>query len=383
MKVSPNIAQGRRRIVPPIGLARPEIRELEHGEYQRYKLRNVPEDESSPTYELSVPYFGTGTPEEWLKFRKNLEKVVVGQNVTTGPGRYTVARRLLEGDALASFDQGARLHGAESIPNFKRCLDDVTKHVFPKRALQTQKRYMRRFLRKPPTMKIREYVARVIEINDLLAKFPPAIPGQSATKLPDDEILDLLEFGLPNTWQRNMVLQDFDPLAGDTAAFVAFCERMEQVEATETTEKSNGQQKAASRSKSSKETAPKGNKKRRRNVANDSENNDQETPVCMLHGPGHSTDQCKVLKDQAKKLKANWSASKKKKAPQSQELNAIVSSAVEAALQGRIPRKRKAKEGEDMQMIDDFECLSLSESEATLGSDLEEEADSAPSGPKK
>jgi len=183
-------------------LERPEVRDLEHGEYQRYKLRNVPEDENSPTYELSVPYFGTGTPEEWLKFKKNLEKVVVGQNVTGGPQRYVVARRLLEGDALASFDQAARLHGPETVQHFKRCLDDVTKHVFPKRALQTQKRYMRRFLRKPPTMKIREYVARVIEINDLLSQFPRAITGQEATLLQDDEILDLLELVCPTPGRR-------------------------------------------------------------------------------------------------------------------------------------------------------------------------------------
>ena len=71
---------------PPIPLERDDVRSLKRGDYLAYKLRNVPGDDSSPVYELCVPYFGTGTCEEWLKFRNNLEKVLLGQNVTTGPG---------------------------------------------------------------------------------------------------------------------------------------------------------------------------------------------------------------------------------------------------------------------------------------------------------
>ena len=94
----------RRRVAPPIPLERPEIRELEKGEYQSYKLRNDPTNENSPTYELSIPYFATGSPEEWLRFLKNLTKVFTGQNVTDGPGKYTVMKRLLEGEALSVFE---------------------------------------------------------------------------------------------------------------------------------------------------------------------------------------------------------------------------------------------------------------------------------------
>jgi len=384
MKIAPNGTNTRRRVVPPIGLDRPEAQELEKGQYQRYKLRNVPDDDNSPTYELTVPYFATGTPEEWLKFRKNLKKVLVGQNVTNGPGRYTVARRLLEGDALARFNHVAEANGNETVPNFDKCLDEVTAHVFPKRALQTQKRFMRRFLRKPPSLKIREYVARVVEINDMLELFPPSKEGETATKLPSDEILDLLEFGLPNTWQKNMVLQDFDPLAGDTNDFVAFCERMEQFESTDggsTTGSKASKQKASGGSKASKDSASGRSKKRRRaEVITIDDDLEGDGPVCLLHGPGHSTNECKVLKEQAKKMKANWAAQhpKKKKAfQQKQELNAIVSSAVEEALKKKASKKRKAKT-EEMKMIDNFEMLSLSASDASLDSDLDESSLTSP-----
>ena len=84
MKVNtPNPSQ-KARIVPPIPLERVENPPLEKGEYLTYKLRNNPTDDSSPLYELSVPFFGTGTPEQWLKFMENLSRVCAGQNVTMG-----------------------------------------------------------------------------------------------------------------------------------------------------------------------------------------------------------------------------------------------------------------------------------------------------------
>ena len=69
---------------------------------------------------------------------------------------------------------------------------------------------MRRSLRKPRDMSIREYVNRVLELNDQLASYPGTGDITDGTKLPEDEILDLLEFGIPNTWQKAMLLQDFD-----------------------------------------------------------------------------------------------------------------------------------------------------------------------------
>eukprot|EP00957_Ditylum_brightwellii_P199971 15244260-Ditylum_brightwellii.AAC.1 len=37
-------------------------------DYQTYKLRINPKDEKSTVYNLVVPYYEVGTPEEWLQF---------------------------------------------------------------------------------------------------------------------------------------------------------------------------------------------------------------------------------------------------------------------------------------------------------------------------
>lgn len=97
-----NKENARRRVAPPIPLERPEIRELEKGEHQSCKLRNDPTNENSPAHEPSIPCFVTGSPEEWLRFLKNLTKVFTGQNVTDGPGECTVMKRLLCGTARLS-----------------------------------------------------------------------------------------------------------------------------------------------------------------------------------------------------------------------------------------------------------------------------------------
>ena len=73
--------------LPPIPLQKPEKKALEAGEYHMYKLCNSsPTERLSPIYELSVPYFGTSTCKEYMKFCSNFDKVYIGQNITTTPG---------------------------------------------------------------------------------------------------------------------------------------------------------------------------------------------------------------------------------------------------------------------------------------------------------
>ena len=117
-------------------------------------------------------------------------------------------------------------------------------------------------------MPVHDYIARVIEINNYLAEFPPTIVGRNATKLPDDKLLNLLEFRIPIKWQRQMQVKDFEPTAGTLRYFQDVCKRLESaLNNPVTDDKSN---------KMSRQE--KGNKKRRRN------NKDEDKKhFCMLH----------------------------------------------------------------------------------------------------
>ena len=85
-------------------------------------------------------------------------------------------------------------------------------------------------------MNTHEYVARLIEINNYIPQFPPTTPnGNTPEKCPTEELVDLLEFPVPNSWQKAMILQNFDPSQKMVQEFVQFCERLEQVDSTEGT----------------------------------------------------------------------------------------------------------------------------------------------------
>ena len=77
---------------------------------------------TSPMYSMSVRYFDNGTPEEWLMFQKALSKVLIGQNITTGPPTYGMVRRLMEGAALSKFDESAHLHDAETFAHYEEVM---------------------------------------------------------------------------------------------------------------------------------------------------------------------------------------------------------------------------------------------------------------------
>ena len=222
---------------PIIPLERPEhTSSPKKGSGPTFKLRSQPNNENSQTYEVTVPIFRTGKPEEWLLCKRNINRVITGQNITTGPESYAMARRILDGDALTAFELAATTHGNESVANFRLCLNDVTQHILPRRSLVLQKRWMRYYLRKDENMSVREYVGRIVEMNNLLEQFPPFGNNQ---KLSDEELKEVLEFSAPPRWQKRMVEHNFEPTESEFNEFIEFCERWERLELTEKTLESN------------------------------------------------------------------------------------------------------------------------------------------------
>jgi hypothetical protein len=352
-------------------LERAEGRSLVKGEYLAYKLRNDPADDSSPTYELTVPYFSTGTCEEWLKFRANVEKVLLGQHVTTGPAKFLVARRLLTGDALSVFNAALEESGAnETNASFEACMDALARHVFPKRASQLQKRYMRRFIRKPAGMTTKQFAARLVELNAYLPKFPTAAPGQATVaKLEDDEIVDIMEFGVPRSWQRKMIEHDFDVMTASIHDFVDFCDRMESIGASDEGHKNPPHKKTPSSHKIATR-----DKKRRRPESGDGNH-------CIVHGNtgpnGHTTAECRSLSTHTKKIKATFDEVRKeklRKGKKMEELHFTVDEhgtlrfgslaktrALAAEASANIPLKKRKPSKEFEKELQNLEALTLSD----------------------
>ena len=112
----------------------------------------------------------------------------------------TYVGRSLDGNSLAVFELSAAELDNPTVLNVEAVIKDLRGQLFPQRALQQQKRYMRRSLCRPRNMFTRMYVNHVLEMNDQLASYSGTGDNQDGTKLPENEILDLLQFGIPNTW---------------------------------------------------------------------------------------------------------------------------------------------------------------------------------------
>ena len=336
---------------PPIPLERPEKKELQKGEYLVLKLKSLPSDKDSQTYELSIPYFSTGTPEEWFRFQRDLNRVIVGQGLKDGPAKFAMARRLLEGDALMKFQERAAHYRDESDENYSKVLKEVAEHVLPKKALAYQKRYMRRFMRKPQNMKIRLFIARVKELNEYLKLFPPFADSQA---IEEDELKDIFKFTIPNKWRNQATVQGFDILSHTHNEFIEFCERLELIE----------EQNPEESPKKPKDDKSKGGDTKKHGKDPKKRGRDGEK-TCILHGPGHSTDKCKTLLHQAKRMKQTYEAQTPKgkwELRKKEELNSLVEAVIGEI---RAKKKRKiSKEDSDNELnmnSETFSSLSLSD----------------------
>jgi hypothetical protein len=382
----------KRYVSPAITLDRPSKKTLNKDECLAFKLRSVPTEENSTTYELTVGFFKTGTPEEFLLFLQNLRKVFVGQNVTTGPNRYAIVRRLLQGDALAAFNRAALAHGTETMEHFKSSIEDLKCHVFPRKALANQKRYMRQFLRKPREMNVREFITRLVEMNEWLEEFPPA---NGNNKLPMDELMDIAEYAVPAAWHRVMIMHNFDSTIHSPQEFIEFCERIEFAEGTDKavakppTDSKNGKG-GQFRAKSSERGITKNNPPRKRSLK-----------WCEYHQTeSHDTGECKVILAQAKRMRGQWEASKSgdtnavrngfkkdpmklnkeklndlKKDGYNSELRDLIRKTVNEALKvekdkASLSESNNYEEGKEQYNIENFANINLSDSDEELDTDL-------------
>ena len=151
----------------------------------------------------------------------------------------------------------------------------------PKKALQKQKHYMQRFLKKPLDMKVKKIMEQVIKMNKLLTCFPDASPTVLAAKILDNKILYLLKSAMPIIWQRHMALQEFNLMDGTIAELVNTCKRIKWTKELPVVKK-------PSHDKTQKDHS-KGNKKGFKKCKPKGESSNIYN--CMLHGPNktHNT----------------------------------------------------------------------------------------------
>jgi len=78
-----------------------------------------------------VPFFKSRMPEELFCFLENIEKVIAGHHIHVASQQYSLMWQLLQGNALASFNQSAITLGLKDNLNFVTCTNKLIAHVLP------------------------------------------------------------------------------------------------------------------------------------------------------------------------------------------------------------------------------------------------------------
>ena len=261
---------------------------------------------SAPTYKLKVSRFCEGTVSEWISFRKAIAELWKQNGLTNAQDKIANICTILRGDSLTGFeeriqelttsvdDTGETVTMEITDETVEDGLNAVAHMVFPFRALENQKQWMRRRMKKPKELSIRKYVAAVGRLNNSLPVFPN---GKESDKITPGEILEILEWSIPESWRTKFDLDGYVPTDFTKERFMTECEAIERNEP-----------KIHIKTPNSTLSGKTVTHKKSHGVKFRSATQKSDTTAkfyCTKHGhnPSHPTDKCYTLKNRAEKAK--------------------------------------------------------------------------------
>ncbi|MGH3053509.1 MAG: hypothetical protein ACRDL7_00850 [Gaiellaceae bacterium] len=150
-------------------------------------------------YRSRVKKYTGGTKEEWLKWREEVSTLVTDVPLSTPDAVHRAVKGLLRGDALARYTRViAALQDPPTLDDINNRLDDMTMELMSIDSIRLTLEYLRQ-VRKPRTMSVQDFLARIVEIN---SKIPFMPGGIVEDKLNDEQLKQIIENGVPVAWRR-------------------------------------------------------------------------------------------------------------------------------------------------------------------------------------
>ncbi len=360
--------------------------ELTKSNSRQFELRINPNEEK-PTYKQSCRILsGHETVRQVLQWYHGTCNAIKGNNLTSYADQKALCETLLKNTYYTAFrvelDKSAKKEwteeqqtrykqgqqdntesNAETIAAVKKIKEDgiqdthrklehimrglrAVLHVaIPANALKKVKRYFRRECRKPADMKVRDFFQCLAYINnEELDYFPSTRPTNRFTA---EEVIDILLFATPRSWQRKMEEHGFDPM---DATEQEVLDKMEQFEAAEEFDGDRTSKTVTSNKKSK----PNSNK------------SSGGGKYCLIHGNGnHTSDECHTLKAKAEEAKkgfksgnsGNKSSSWKDKAKfekmkTNKELSAYIKKSISDGVKKELASIEKKRSAEELNAVE-------------------------------
>ena len=250
------------------------------------------------THKRYVRVFEEGSPQQWIDLMDALRLIWL-QNSTNGATDHaSMMRAVLKGEILTVFE--AALDDARINPDPEEvglmvmtndhvaaALAAVGATIFPHRALELQRLWMQRYMRKPADMSIRKMAMSVTRINNYLPLFPG---GTEASKFDEAVLIHLLEWSLPASWRAKFDLDGYIPTEGTKAKLVQEGEAIKRNETPRNEERNDNNNNKNKNNKKIKFVKPASNQQK-----SDDPDNRFYCRECSYNS-SHPTDKCwKIL----------------------------------------------------------------------------------------
>ena len=142
------------------------------------ELKHQAEKTTAGSYKKHLALFDEGTPQQWIDTHKDILEVWT-QNSIDGPtDRMAIVTAVLRGESLITFEaaitEAKMATDADGkVLSFSKemvyeVLAEVTTTIFPHRALECQKQWMRKNLKKPADKSVWTTAAALSRINSCL-----------------------------------------------------------------------------------------------------------------------------------------------------------------------------------------------------------------------
>jgi hypothetical protein len=261
----------------------------------------------TPSYKKHMRTFDEGTPQEWMESLAGLREIWQQNTVNGAHDRAATVAAVLKGDSRIAFEtamEDARVDPNAAVPipltvdHVEVSLRAVTTIVFPFRALETQKQWMNKYMKKPYDMSTKVMSTALSRINNYLPSFPD---GDANSKFTESELVGMLDFSLPASWRKAMDLKGYVASQHDRKSLVDQCEMIERNETPIKHDRDDDNDNNKNRKKTRFAKSETKNKK-----SGNKSTTDDGQYYCKECGKNstHETDRCYILKRLAREKEA-------------------------------------------------------------------------------
>ena len=116
---------------------------------------------STNTHKRSLRMFEEGSPQQWLELIEEVRRIWTQNSTNEGFDQAATLRAVLKGESLVAFeaalddartDPDSAIQAAIETQHVEVAIAQVTKSIFPHRALELQQLWMEQYMKKPEDM---------------------------------------------------------------------------------------------------------------------------------------------------------------------------------------------------------------------------------------